>query len=269
METLNNEVVIITGSTRGIGKSIALSLAAFGAAVVINGREAEAVHHVVEEVRSYGGKAIGVPGSVTDEETGEKLVDSAIKEFGRVTGLINNAGNVKDKISYRMNFDEFKEVIDVHINGAFSCTLPFIRTIREREPTQQSVIINMTSSSGLTGNIGQVNYSTAKAGLIGMTRTLAKEMSKYRVGVYAVAPAALTDMTRPHIEKAQKLASTKGEDLPDYWKVGSAEQVAEFIAEIFYAPDQFQSGEVYGVNGEQRSYWTASEQRSIDFHSND
>ncbi|MGI8315247.1 SDR family NAD(P)-dependent oxidoreductase [Halobacillus mangrovi] len=269
METLKNEVVIITGSTRGIGKSIALYLAASGAAVIINGRDAEAVHHVVEEVRSYGGKATGVPGSVTEEKTGEKLVDSAIKEYGKVTGLINNAGNVNDKISYRMSFDEFKEVIDVHINGAFSSTLPFIRNIRERKPKQQSVIINMSSSSGLTGNIGQVNYSTAKAGLIGLTRTLAKEMNKYRVSVYAVAPAALTDMTRPYIEMAQKQASSQGKDLPDYWKVGSAEQVAEYIAEMFYAPDQFESGEVYAVNGEQRSYWTPSEQRFFDSHSKD
>jgi len=121
------------------------------------------------------------------------------------------AGNVRDRISYKMTVEEFKDVMNVHVNGAFQCTLPFIQKLREQGEGGQ--VLNMTSSAGLTGNIGQVNYSAAKAGLVAMTWTLAAELKKDNIRVNAIAPSALTDMTRPHIEKAEQKAKEKGEGL--------------------------------------------------------
>ncbi|QHE51531.1 SDR family NAD(P)-dependent oxidoreductase [Pontibacillus sp. HMF3514] len=253
MKKLQGEVVIITGSTKGIGRSIAKALAEEGAAVVVNGRSQEAVEDVMNEIESNGGFVVGVSGSVTDENTGQNLVDKAVQTFGRVTCLINNAGNVRDRMSYKMNVEDFKDVLDVHVNGAFQCTLPFIQKLREQG--EGGMLLNMTSSAGLTGNIGQVNYSAAKAGLVGMTWTLAAELKKDRIQVNAIAPAALTDMTRPHIEKAEQKAKERGEELASYWEVGAPEDVARFVVDILEEPNLEKSGEIYSVNGDHRGVW--------------
>ncbi|KGX89450.1 SDR family NAD(P)-dependent oxidoreductase [Pontibacillus marinus] len=253
MRKLQDEIVIITGSTKGIGRSIAKTLASEGAAVVVNGRSHEAVEATVCEIESKGGRVAGVTGSVTDDDTGQSLVDEAVRKFGRVTCLINNAGNVRDHMSYKMSVEDFKDVLDVHVNGAFQCTLPFIQKLREQG--DGGVLLNMTSSAGLTGNIGQVNYSAAKAGLVGMTWTLAAELKKDRIQVNAIAPAALTDMTRPHIEKAEQKAKERGKELPSYWEVGMPEDVANFVADILEQPDLEKSGEIFSVNGDRRGVW--------------
>ncbi|WLR53030.1 SDR family NAD(P)-dependent oxidoreductase [Bacillus tianshenii] len=247
------QAIIITGSTRGIGKSTAKQLAQQGAAVVVNGRQEECVNETVDEIRKSGGRAVGVVGCVTDKNVGQQLVDAAVEKFGTVTTLINNAGIIRDKMSYKMKLEEFEEVIDVHVKGTFFTTQPVVQQMRKQG--SGGLILNMTSQAGLVGTVGQVNYSAAKAGILGMTWTLAKELEKDAIQVNAISPAALTDMTRPVIEKAQQHAEQKGETLPDYWKIGSVDDVTNYIIDFITFPKCRRSGEVYAVNGKEIGRW--------------
>ncbi|QAS53566.1 SDR family NAD(P)-dependent oxidoreductase [Halobacillus litoralis] len=251
MTNVNEETVIVTGSTKGIGQSTAMALAKEGAAVIINGRKDAEVERVVEQIRQAGGRAAGVAACVTEEATGRRLVEAALANFGNVTGLINNAGVTKDRMAHRMELGDFQEVLDVHVTGAFIPAQAVIRHLRSQE--KSGFILNMTSLAGLIGNVGQVNYSAAKAAILGMTWTLAKELESKSIQVNAIAPAALTDMTRPHIEKAQQQASSEEEAA--YWNVGSAEQVAHFLIDFIKKREMNQTGETYAVNGEEIGYW--------------
>ncbi|MFZ3590628.1 SDR family NAD(P)-dependent oxidoreductase [Bacillus sp. DJP31] len=251
--TLSQEVVIITGSTKGIGRSLAFHLAREGAAVVVNSRKNVDVELTVQEIRNLGGRAVGFAGPVEEMETGRKLCETAIEAFGVVTILVNNAGVVRDRISYRMTEQEWDEVLSTHLKGTFSATSPVIQHMVENNV--KGTIMNMTSLAGLQGAIGQLNYSTAKAGLLGFTWSLAKELKAKGIQVFAVAPAAITDMTRPHIEKALQLATGLGEDLPDYWKIGTADEVASFIIQLLAKRSQFETGQIFQVNGKEIGRW--------------
>lgn len=246
------KVAIITGSTKGIGKAIATLFVENGISVIINSRNEESVQHVVSQLTKMGGRATGVAGAVELPETGEKLVQAALKQFGRVDYLINNAGIIRDHLITNMSTKDFFDVINVHVNGAFYCTKPFIEALKQDH--RSGHIINMTSLAGLVGNVGQTNYSAAKAALCGMTWTLAKELKKDRIQVNAIAPAAETDMTRPYIEKARKKAQAKGEELPDYWKIGTPEDVAHFTLRLIQ--NKHISGEIFGVNGQKIVRWS-------------
>ncbi|MBM7551483.1 SDR family NAD(P)-dependent oxidoreductase [Thalassobacillus pellis] len=251
MNKLQDEVVIVTGSTRGIGRSTALALAEAGASVVVNGRSSTNVEKVISEIEQTGGRGVGVAGSVTETDMGERLTAAAVDNFGDVTGIINNAGVTRDQIAHRMGLRDFQEVIDTHVTGTFICSQPVIRYFKETK--RQGFLLQMTSLAGLVGNIGQVNYSAAKAAILGMTWTLAKELKRDGIKVNALAPAALTDMTRPHIEKAKKEAATEEEAA--YWDVGSSEQVAQFIVDYIVDRNIHQTGEIYAVNKKERGRW--------------
>ncbi len=244
---MKNEAVIITGSSRGIGKAIALKLAKEGAAVVVNGRDEKTLLAVADEIERMGGKAVPVIGAVEKMSTGEQLVETAVKHFGKVDVLINNAGVVRDRISYRMSEEEWDEVIAVHLKGAFSVSKAFINEVKKQG--NGGHIINMTSLAGLEGTIGQLNYSAAKAGILGMTWTLAKELAKDGICVNAIAPAALTDMTRPYVERAERIAKEEGKHLDSYWEIGSPNDIASFVAELLQISNRKITGEVFSVNG--------------------
>jgi 3-oxoacyl-[acyl-carrier protein] reductase len=251
---LKNKVVIITGSTRGIGKSVAKKMAIEGAAVVVNGRHKETVDETVKEIETEGGKAIGVAGAVEQMKTGERLVNEALRHFGKVDILINNAGIVRDRMSYNMTEQEWDDVIAVHLKGTFSCTKAFVNELKKSG--HGGVIINMTSTAGLEGTIGQLNYSAAKAGIIGMTWTLAKELKKFGIRVNAVAPAALTDMTRPLVERAIQDAEKQGKELDSYWKIGTADEAASFIVNLAAIQEMKLTGEIFSVNGTTIGRWS-------------
>ncbi|MCP8967692.1 SDR family NAD(P)-dependent oxidoreductase [Ectobacillus ponti] len=254
---LHGQTAIITGSTRGIGKSMALRLAREGAAVIINGRTQEGVDAVVADIQALGGQAAGVAGSVADMETGERLLQAALTHFGRADYLINNAGITRDRMAHKIAELEWDEVLNVHLKGAFSCSKPFLRQAR----TSGGTIINVVSSAGWEGVPGQLNYSAAKAGLLGMTMTLAKEGARSGIRVYAVAPAALTDMTRPLIERAQADAAAGNRELDSYWQVGSAEEVAAFVRQLLVEGTLAESGSIYAVNGKKAERLTLTMQR--------
>ncbi|MFD0829512.1 SDR family NAD(P)-dependent oxidoreductase [Neobacillus sp. M.A.Huq-85] len=250
---LNEQVAIITGSTKGIGYSLAKSLVEKGTAVVVNGRNHERVNQTVRDLQAIGGKVIGIAGAVENPETGKKLVNLGTQTFGKVTILINNAGIIHDKISYKMTDDEFSNVIDVHVKGSFYCTKPFIQQVKKQGIGGH--IINMTSDSGLEGNIGQINYSAAKSAINGMTWTLAKELKKDQIIVNAIAPAALTDMTRPYVERAQQMAIEKGNPLSPNWEIGTPKEVANFIVALLEKREFEETGSIFGVNGQNVVRW--------------
>jgi NAD(P)-dependent dehydrogenase (short-subunit alcohol dehydrogenase family) len=190
---LKDKVAIVTGSGRGIGEGIVLRFAEEGAKVVVNDVNEADAKNVVDQVKAKGGQAVSVIGSVSDRATVQKMVDTAVKEFGTLDIIINNAGITRDSILHKMTDDQWDAVIDVNLTGVFYGIQCAARVMREKG---YGKIINISSTSAL-GNAGQLNYSATKAGVIGMTKTAAKELGAKGVNVNAIAPGMIwTDMMK-------------------------------------------------------------------------
>jgi 3-oxoacyl-[acyl-carrier protein] reductase len=204
---LENKVAIITGAGSGIGRETALLFAKEGAKVAITGRTAEKLEEVCNEIHENGGKAIFKIGDVSKREDMDDVVNAAMNEFGRIDILVNNAGVNKDALVTTMTKEQWNGVIEIDLSGAFNC----IQAVVDVMINQGSgVIINASSISGIYGNIGQVNYASAKAGLIGLTKTLAKELGRKGVRVNAVAPGfTITPMTSEMPEKILTMMKEK------------------------------------------------------------
>jgi 3-oxoacyl-[acyl-carrier protein] reductase len=187
MGTLDGKVAIVSGSGRGIGREVALKLASEGAAVVINDLDKEPAEETVADIVAAGGRAVACVGSVTDEDFAERFVTTAVESFGGLDILVNNAGYTWDTVIQKMTDEQWDAILDVHLKAPFRilrAAQPFIKA----NPTDHHrKVVNVSSVSGVFGNAGQVNYSSAKAGLIGLTKTMAKEWGRYKVNVNAVA----------------------------------------------------------------------------------
>ncbi len=191
---LQDQVAVITGASRGIGRAIALALAEEGATIVVNyARSSQAADEVVEKIKATGGQAIALQADVAQAEQVNTLMTTVIEQYGRIDVLVNNAGITRDSLLLRMKPDDWQSVIDLNLTGVFLCT----RAVSKGMLKQRSGrIINIASVSGQMGNPGQANYSAAKAGVIGFTKTIAKEMASRGITVNAVAPGFIaTDMT--------------------------------------------------------------------------
>ncbi len=202
MGLFTGKVVVVTGAAIGIGRSHALAFAKEGAKVVVNdlgsdrhgrGNSSEAAEAVVAEIKAAGGDAIANADSVATREGADSILWSALSKYGRVDVLVNNAGILRDRSFLNMSEADWSLVQDVHLKGTFLCCQAFGRQFRLQNSGGR--IINTTSMSGLLGNFGQGNYSAAKAGIYGLTRTLAIEFARFKVTVNAIAPVALTRMT--------------------------------------------------------------------------
>jgi NAD(P)-dependent dehydrogenase (short-subunit alcohol dehydrogenase family) len=192
MIDLNGRVAIITGAGGGLGRTYALLLAQRGARVVVNDL-GEAADEVAREIIGAGGEARAAKCSVTDVAGVQAMVEQAVKDWKRVDILVNNAGIVRDKSFAKITLDDFRLIFEVHVMGAVTCTKAVWETMRAQKYGR---IVMTTSSSGLYGNFGQSNYSTAKMGLVGLMQTLAIEGAKYGIRVNAIAPTAATGMTQ-------------------------------------------------------------------------
>ena len=197
----DDQVVIVTGSGHGLGKSHAIEFARRGARVVVNdlggardgtGSSQDAAQVVVEEIESNGGTAIANGANVADYRQVEAMVEEVLAKWGRVDALVNNAGILRDKTFAKMDLADFQAVVDVHVRGSVNCTKAVWEPMREREYGR---IVMTTSSSGLYGNFGQTNYGAAKMALIGFMNTLCLEGHKYGIRVNALSPVAATRMT--------------------------------------------------------------------------
>jgi 3-oxoacyl-[acyl-carrier protein] reductase len=240
---LTDKVAIVTGASRGIGRSIALALAGQGAKVVASARGAEALEGLIAEIRSLGGEAEPVVGDVSVEADANSLVERAVAVYGRVDILVNNAGITRDGLLLRMKNEDWDAVLDTNLKGAFLC----IRAVTKVMSKQRSGrIINISSVVGEMGNAGQANYCASKAGLLGLTKSVARELARRNVTVNAITPGFIvTDMTEGMTDKAREAMT---EQIP-LGRLGKAEDVANAV--LFLASDQsaYISGQVLGVNG--------------------
>jgi hypothetical protein len=249
-DRLKGRVAIVTGAGRGIGRGEALALASEGAFVIVNdmgaavdgsGSEATPAEEVVQEVKKMGSQAVANYDNVVETETGEKLIKLALDTWGRLDIVINNAGILRDRMLFNMAVEEWDSVIAVHLRGHFNITKPACGYFRQER--KGGVIINTSSTSGL-GNVGQTNYAAAKEGIVGFTRTLAREMGRYGVRCNAIRPMAATRMTlSPDMRARAERAGEAGmKMLEQMEKSQPPEQIGPFVAWLC-------SDEAANVNG--------------------
>ncbi|WP_029889109.1 SDR family NAD(P)-dependent oxidoreductase [Polycyclovorans algicola] len=245
---LNGKVVIVTGAGRGIGRGIALAMAAEGAKIVVNDLGVSLTgdssgetpaESVVAEIKAMGGDAVADTHSVADFDAAQAMVETAISTFGRIDSVVNNAGNLRDVIFHRMSEEEFDAVIAVHLKGSFNTS----RAAAPHLKAQGSgSLIHMTSTSGLIGNFGQVNYCAAKLGIVGMSKAIALDMQKFGVRSNAVAPFAWT-----------RMVSSIPDETPEQKKRVEGlkklipEKIAPFVAALASDGAKHVSGQIFGV----------------------
>jgi NAD(P)-dependent dehydrogenase (short-subunit alcohol dehydrogenase family) len=239
---LQNKVAVITGAGGGIGRDFALAFAAHGARVVVNdlgtsvageGSNAGPAQKVVDEIKSQGGQAVASTDSVADWESANRIVKTALDAFGRLDCVVNNAGILRDRFFFNMSIEEWKAVIDVHLNGSFyvaRAAAPYFKS------QNSGCYVNMTSTSGLIGNLGQANYSAAKLGIAGLSKSIALDMAKYKVRSNCIAPFAWSRMIgsiptetpeqKARVEKMKVMQTAKIAPLAVYLASDAAQEVS-------------------------------------------
>ena len=212
MDRLKGKRIVITGSSRSLGRHFALACAAEGASLIVNGTNEEALAAVAREVADLGVAVHAVVGSVAETEVCNALVGTCVDKFGGIDVMVNNAGIVRDRTLMKMSDEDFDEVIAVNLRGPFLCTRSAAVAMKAQGSGH---IIQITSASGLVGNFGQTNYAAAKAGLMGMMYTAAKELGRYNIRCNAMWPVARTDMTQPLIDHSDATALELGFGEPE------------------------------------------------------
>ncbi len=241
---LSNKVALVTGSGRGIGKTIAMKLAGAGADIVINDiGQASAVESVADEIRAMGRKSLAVVADISSPADVERMVAETIAKLGRIDILVNNAGITRDRLLIRMTDEEWDTVIAVNLKSVFLCTRAVLRHMTNQHSGR---IISMASIVGIMGNAGQANYAAAKAGIIGFTKTIAKEAASRGITVNAIAPGFIDTQMTQQLSDAQKDALKQRIPLGT---LGTPDDVADAVA--FLASDEagYITGHVLNVDG--------------------
>jgi len=254
MPRLENRSCIVTGAGRGIGRSIAIAFATEGARVVVNDIDEQNAQSVVKEIEEAGGRAVANTEAIGSVSAADSLLKTALDAFGELDVLVNNAGILRDRMLHNMSEEEFDAVIQVHLKGTWACGRaavqhwrPLAKQEAEEGTPRHRKIINVSSASGLIGSPGQSNYAAAKMGIVGLTKTWAKELGKLAINVNAIAPAALTAMTEPLIqdpeEKKRRFARFA------LGRYATPEEIAPAFVFLASAESDLITGQVLNVDG--------------------
>ena len=242
-KALAGKVAIVTGGSRGIGLAIARSLAEDGASVVVSGRDAARLDAAVKELESLGAPALGVPADATKREDADRLVEVTRERFGRIDVLVNNAGITRDQLLVRMKDDDWDQVLDTNLRGVFLMTRAVGKVMMRQKSGR---IINIASAAGAMGNPGQVNYSAAKAGVIGLTKASGRELAHWNILVNAVAPGLIeTDMAAAIPAEAREAML---QQVP-LKRIGQGREVAEVVRFLAGDGASYVTGQTIHVNG--------------------
>ena len=237
---LSNKNVFVTGSTRGIGLAIAHKFASLGANVVLNGRSAIS-EELLTQFADYGVKVVAISGDVSDNADAKRMVDEAVEALGSVDILVNNAGITKDGMALRMTEEDFDAVLKINLTGTFNMTQAVLKPMTK---ARAGAIINLSSVVGLTGNAGQANYAASKAGVIGFSKSIAREVAARNVRVNVIAPGFIeSDMTAV---LSDKIKDAMMGQIP-MKRFGQAEEVAEVA--VFLAKQEYLTGQVLAIDG--------------------
>jgi len=247
---MTNNVVLVTGAGRGIGRAIALSLAKSGWSVVANdlgagpegdGADEGPAQEVVREIRDSGGRAIASAADISDWEASRAMVSSAVEEFGRLDGVVNCAGILRDAIFHKMTLEEWDSVLQVHLKGSFCVSRAAAEVFRQQS---SGAFVPMTSTAGLIGNLAQANYSAAKSGIVGLSRSISLDMQRYNVRSNAIAPFAWSRLigTLPEQTPAEKARVARMRKM-------TPEQIAPLVSYLLSEDSRDISGQVFVVRG--------------------
>ncbi len=244
MKLLEGKTAVITGSGRGIGKAIAMKFASLGADIVINDiPQSEYAEETCGEIKKLGVKSIVVKGDVRNADDVKNLIDTTVKEFGKIDILVNNAGITRDGLMLRMSEEDWDLVLDINLKGAFNCIKAAARPMMKQ---RSGSIINITSVVGIMGNPGQANYSASKAGLIGLTKTTAKEFASRKIRCNAVAPGFIASAMTDKLDDDTKAKYLAAVPLSEF---GKPEQIADVAAFLASDMSNYVTGQVINVDG--------------------
>lgn len=242
--SLENKVAVITGASRGIGRAIAELLAQQGADVVCGDRLQEQAEETAATIaKATGRRTSGCLVDVADHESARGFIDCALENFGKIDILVNNAGITRDNLLMRINEGDWDDVLNVNLKGAYNCCKAAIRPMMKQ---RYGRIVNITSVVGLSGNAGQTNYSASKAGLIGFTKSLAKEVGSRNITVNAVAPGYITTALTDVLSEEYKQAAIKATPMG---RLGTPEDIAQAVAFLVSDQASFITGQVLSVDG--------------------